>query len=128
MGGGEVVHRVRTKGGGGGRFAAGAAPPAARTDVLCFSPTCPTHPSPTAPPRPAACAMACAQLEGMVGALAENVAEERAAACAMMTELLDRILTKVGGPMCWWVCGHGCAGGWRDDSAPGPHSGQGGQA
>lgn len=42
-----------------------------------------------------ACALAGAQLEGVVTALQENLREERAAAGAMMAELLDRILTKV---------------------------------
>lgn len=44
-----------------------------------------------------------------MAALAENLREERATACAMMVELLDRILTKVqaarfllaGHPFCW---------------------------
>lgn len=56
-----------------------------------------------------ACAVACAQLDGVVAALQENLREERATAGAMMTELLDRILTKVqaarfllaGHPFCW---------------------------
>lgn len=53
--------------------------------------------------------LAGAQLEGVVTALQENLREERAAAGAMMAELLDRILTKVqaarfllaGHPFCW---------------------------
>lgn len=57
----------------------------------------------------AACALACAQLEGVVAALADNLREERATACAMMTELLDCILTRVQAarfllashPFCW---------------------------
>ncbi|KAI3438520.1 hypothetical protein D9Q98_000948 [Chlorella vulgaris] len=56
-----------------------------------------------------ACALACAQLEGVVAALADNLREERATACAMMTELLDCILTRVQAarfllashPFCW---------------------------
>jgi hypothetical protein len=57
----------------------------------------------------AACALSCAQLDGVVAALAENLCEERATACAMMGELLEVILTKVqaakfllaGQPFCW---------------------------
>ncbi|PSC73578.1 YGGT family [Micractinium conductrix] len=56
-----------------------------------------------------ACALACAQLDGVVGVLGDNVQEERAAACTLMSELLDHILTKVqaarfllaGHPFCW---------------------------
>lgn len=43
-----------------------------------------------------ACAMAGTQLEGVLTALRENLREERATAGAMMGELLDSILTKVG--------------------------------
>ena len=60
-------------------------------------------------PAPAACALAGLQLEGVVSALAQNLRDEHAAAGAMMTELLDSLLTKVQAaryllathPFCW---------------------------
>ena len=66
-------------------------------------------PPPPPPPAPSACALASLQLEGVVSALAQNLRDEHAAAGAMMTELLDSLLTKVQAaryllathPFCW---------------------------
>lgn len=63
-------------------------------DCLPVPHRCPTCALPS--PLPAACALACAQLDEMVSQLGQNVAEERAAVCDFMTELLDGLLTKVG--------------------------------
>lgn len=63
-------------------------------DCLPVPHPCPTGALPS--PLPAACALACAQLDEMVSQLGQNVAEERAAVCDFMTELLDGLLTKVG--------------------------------